>query len=215
MCLFLPDLNTAMTSAERESGVVPESVMHSVNQTLVNIQQVQTHLLQALSLSDPEVLAQLSPLQRAQSLLLFAKTISTLYTLRLRCSGVNPADHPVKSELDRLCLYQEKLERFLNLSKAPLRPSTTLNYQAATRFIEHSLPDLTPEQRQNMRDISRGNGPKMNYGERVGQKRKYQSVQRAADEFLKKAARELLGDNDSVKGPLIIDIPDDDDKPEQ
>lgn len=28
--------------------------------------------------------------------------------------------------------------------EAPLRPSTTLNYQAATRFIEHSLPDLTP-----------------------------------------------------------------------
>lgn len=28
--------------------------------------------------------------------------------------------------------------------EAPLRPSTTLNRQAATRFIEHSLPDLTP-----------------------------------------------------------------------
>lgn len=27
---------------------------------------------------------------------------------------------------------------------APLKPSSTLNRQAAARFIEHSLPDLTP-----------------------------------------------------------------------
>lgn len=27
---------------------------------------------------------------------------------------------------------------------APLKPSNTLNRQAAARFIEHSLPDLTP-----------------------------------------------------------------------
>ncbi|KAJ7966276.1 nuclear nucleic acid-binding protein C1D [Quillaja saponaria] len=205
---------------KEKAGVVPESVTDSVNQTLANTEEVQTHLLHFLSLSNPEVLAQLSPLQRAQSLLLLAKTISTLYTLKLRCTGVNPADHPVKSELGRLSLYQDKLERFLSLSREPLRPSTTLNYQAATRFIEHSLPDLTPEQRQNMRDISRGEGPKMKYLETVGQKRKYQSserqsVQSAADEFLKKAARELLGNNGGMKGPLIVEISDDDEQPEQ
>lgn len=40
---------------------------------------------------------------------------------------------------DTFCLLNER-EFVL---EAPLRPSTALNYQAATRFIEHSLPDLT------------------------------------------------------------------------
>lgn len=73
------------------------------------------------------------------------------------------------------------------------------------------------EQRQHMRTISRGERPK-DYQERSGQKRKYQSsenqsVQAAAKEFLEKAAREILGNNTGgIKGPITIDISDDDDE---
>ncbi|KAB1204705.1 Nuclear nucleic acid-binding protein C1D [Morella rubra] len=203
-----------------DSSVVPDSVMDSVDGTLTNVQEVESHLLRFLSLSDPEVLSQMPPLQRAQALLVLARTTTILFALRLRCTGVHPDDHPVKSELERLSLYQDKLERFTDLSKAPLRPSTTLNYQAATRFIEHSLPDLTHDQRQNMRNISRGEGPKIKYLERsVQKKRKYQSsdkqsVQTAAKEFLEKAARELLGDNNcGFKGPLLAEASDEDNAP--
>lgn len=196
-----------------ESSAVPEAVMDAVNTTLSNLQQLRTHFNEFLSLSsDPQVLSQMPPLQRAHSLFIHAKITSTLLALNLQCSGVHPDDHPIKSELDRLELYEDKLGRLLDLSKAPLRPSTTLNYQAATRFIEHSLPDLTPEQRENMRHISRGEGQKKNRPGRAGQKRKYQSSEKpsakaAAKEFLEKAARELLGDNSgSVKGPLQVDI---------
>lgn len=201
-----------------ESGLVPEPVMDAVNTTLSNLKQLRTHFNEFLSLSsDPQVLSQMPPLQRAHSHFILAKITSTLLALNLRCSGVHPDDHPIKSELDRLNLYEDKLERLLDLSKAPLRPSTTLNYQAATRFIEHSLPDLTPEQRGTLRNISRGEGPKKNRPGRAGQKRKYQSsekpsVQAATKEFLEKAARELLGDNSGgVKGPLQVDIKEDDD----
>lgn len=68
-----------------------------------------------------------------------------------------------------------------------------------------------------MRTISRGERPK-DYQERSGQKRKYQSsenqsVQAAAKEFLEKAAREILGNNTGgIKGPITIDISDDDDE---
>ncbi|KAK8489227.1 hypothetical protein V6N11_029240 [Hibiscus sabdariffa] len=190
-----------MEGGERGSSAIPESVMNSVNTTLVNVENLRTHLLQFLSLSDPDVLAEMPPLQRAQALFTLAKATTTLFALRLRCSGVHPDEHPIKSELERLSLYQDKLERFIDLSKAPLRPSTTLNSQAATRFIEHSLPDLTPEQRLSMRQISKGDS-------NVKKKRKYQSsekqsVQDAAKEFLEKASRELSGDRkDGFKGPL-------------
>nr|ACU19282.1 unknown [Glycine max] len=200
-----------------ESGAVPEPVMDSVNTTLSNLQQLRTHFNEFLSLSDPQTLSQMPPLHRAHSLFILAKVTSTLLALNLRCTGVHPDDHPIKSELDRVSLYEDKLERLLDLSKAPLRPSTTLNYQAATRFIEHFLPDLTTEQRENMRNISRGERPKTNRLGQAGQKRKYQSsekpsVQAAAMEFFQKAARELLGDNSGgIKGPLQVDILDNDD----
>ncbi|XAR71452.1 hypothetical protein NMG60_11028712 [Bertholletia excelsa] len=204
----------------KENTVVPDSVVEAVSRTSKNIEELRTHFLEFLSLCDIQVLGETEPLQRAQSLLLLAKATTTLFTLRLRCSGVNPDDHPVKTELERLRLYQNKLERCIDLSKAPLRPSTKLNYQAATRFIEHSLPDLTPEQRQSMRDISREEGPKIKCVERnVHKKRKYQSseknsVQTAAQEFLEKAARELLGDRkDGFKGPLQPEDSEEDELP--
>ncbi|XP_054796770.1 uncharacterized protein LOC129302119 [Prosopis cineraria] len=218
-----------MKGVARDGGAVPESVMDAVNQTLTNVEEVQSHLHEFFVSSDPEVLSQMPTLQRAQSLFLLAKITSTLYTLKLRCSGVHPDDHPVKSDLRDLNrrknnvhgqtkLVPRQTKSNEDLSKEPLRPSTTLNYQAATRFIEHSLPDLTPEQRQNMRSLSRGERPKMNNQERSGQKRKYQSsekqsVQAAAKEFLEKAAREILGNNASgIKGPIPIDISDEDDQ---
>uniref|UniRef100_A0A2P2KT22 Nuclear nucleic acid-binding protein C1D n=1 Tax=Rhizophora mucronata TaxID=61149 RepID=A0A2P2KT22_RHIMU len=202
------------------SNFVPESVMESVKRTLVNLERVETQLLELLSIADnpDDAFAEIPPLERAQTLFLLAKATCTLFSLRLRASGIHPDEHPIKSELERLSLYQDKLDRFVDLSKAPLRPSTTLNYQAATRFIEHSLPDLTPEQRKSMRDISKGEGPRIKYVETsVQKKRKFQSserksVQAAAKEFLEKAARELLGENTGgIEGPIQIDSPLDDD----
>ncbi|XP_050364822.1 uncharacterized protein LOC126783402 [Argentina anserina] len=199
-----------MEESSSSRGIIPEPVMDSVKSSLGHLEQVGAELPQFLALcSDPDVLAQMPPIDRAHSLLLLSNLTTTLFTLRLRCSGVYDEDHRVNSELERLKLYQEKLQRFIDLSQAPLRPSTTLNYQAATRFIEHSLPDLTPDQRQSMRDISKGEAGKMKYLERnVQKKRKFQSpntqsVQSAAKEFLEKAARDLLGDDHGgVKGPL-------------
>lgn len=68
-----------------------------------------------------------------------------------------------------------------------------------------------------MRDISKGERLRNKNPESGGQKRrKYQSSDRqsvvsAAQEFLEKAARELLGDKKGgFKGPLQIDTSDDD-----
>ncbi|XP_047964648.1 nuclear nucleic acid-binding protein C1D-like isoform X2 [Salvia hispanica] len=191
------------------SKVVPESVMEAANRTRSNIDEVQANLEELLSYCDTETLSTMEPLDRARSLLLIAKTTTTLFALRLRCRGVDPDDHPVKKEFERLSFYQEKLQRCIDLSKAPLRPSTTINTPAAARFIEHSLPDLSSEQRQSMRGISRGEGNGFKYVNRnLQKKRKYQSSEKqsipsVSQGFLEKAAHELLGDNkNGVKGPL-------------
>lgn len=195
-----------------DDGVVPLRVIEAVNKTQSNLQELSTNLDQFLSIfNDSDEFLALPPLQRAHSFLLLARAVSALFAVRLRCTGVHPDDHPMKGELERLSWHQDKLERFLHLSKAPLRPSATINSQAAARVIQHSLPDLTPEQRKSMVDISKGEGGRMKYVERLAQKkRKYpssgkQSVQAVAQDFLEKASRELLSEisgNKGVLGPL-------------
>jgi exosome complex protein LRP1 len=69
-----------MEGGVRESTVVPDSVMESVNRTLAGVEEMEAHLLQFLSLSDPDVLSEMPPLQRAQALLLLARATSTLFT---------------------------------------------------------------------------------------------------------------------------------------
>ncbi|CAN4112927.1 unnamed protein product [Withania somnifera] len=200
------------------SKSIPDSVMEAVHRTSKNINDLSSNVDELLSLYDADVFTEMGPLQQAQSLLLLAKATTTLFALRLRCKGINTDEHPVKLEFERLSLYQEKLKELMDLNKAPLRPSARINPQAATRFIEHSLPDLTPGQRKNMREISKGDGPRIKYLERiVHKKRKYpeqQSVRTATQEFLEKAARELLGENQGgFKGPLQLPEGDGEDVP--
>ncbi|KAK6137126.1 hypothetical protein DH2020_029135 [Rehmannia glutinosa] len=204
-------------SGSSSNKVIPESIVEAVKRTSSNIDEVKANLEEFLSYCTNETLSRMEPLERAQALLLIAKATTILFALRLRCKGVDPDDHPVKKEFERLSLYQEKLHQCMNLSKAPLRPSATINPQAAARFIEHSLPDLSSEQKQSMRKISQGEGPRIKYLDRsLQKKRKYQSAEKqsvrsAAQEFLEKAARELLGDNkNGVKGPLQLEDSDDD-----
>ncbi|CAH9063122.1 unnamed protein product [Cuscuta epithymum] len=189
--------------------LIQEAAAESLSRTSKNIDELSVHMDQFLSVCDADTLSRMDPLDRAHSLLLLSKAATIAYALRLRCKGVNPDDHHVKSEMERLSLYEEKVQRSLEMRKAPLRPTATINAQAATRFIEHSLPDLTREQKQSMKDISKGEVTRIKYLERaVHKKRKCQpserqSVRTAAQEFLEKASRELLADNRSAfKGPL-------------
>ncbi|XP_027941701.1 nuclear nucleic acid-binding protein C1D-like [Vigna unguiculata] len=178
-----------MKGSEIDGIEVPEAVMENLNRTLGSLQQLETELPQFLALSDPDLLAQLPFLERAHSLFSLAKLTSTLFSLKLRCRGVNPNDHPVKSELDKLNVLQKKLERLTRLSEA----------------------------QEQIRNINEGEELEMNYEERAGQKRKYPSseepsIQIDDMESLVKVKEENLGYNSgNVKGTMVIDISDDDD----
>ncbi|XP_078439228.1 sas10/Utp3/C1D family [Wolffia australiana] len=194
----------------REEDVVPEAVIDAMGKTLSDVRDLEGNLKQFLSMAEPDVLAELSPLHRAHVFLILAKCTSILFSVRLRCSGIRPEDHSLRSELERISVCEEKFLKCSDWSKAPLRPSTTLNFQAATRFIEHSLPGLTHEQRKSMKEISRRKGVSGRSSDMRGarKKRRHESVENksvrtAAQEFLEKAALELLGPSScGLKGPL-------------
>ncbi|PKA57608.1 hypothetical protein AXF42_Ash018583 [Apostasia shenzhenica] len=194
---------------EFADAVLPGAVLDSVTETLQCVDELKKSLESFLELAEPEVLAELPPLQQARAFFVLATSAAVLFSARLRCSGIRADGHSIRTEFERLELHEAKLRKFNDWSKAPLRPSTKINPQAATRFIEHSLPDLTLEQRKSMREISRGKGNQCRSfpSQRVKKKSKHQSsesqsLHAAAQEFLEKAAKELFGSNNSgVKGP--------------
>ena len=61
------------------SNIVPEKVMEGVRTILANIDELKSNFDEFISLaSDSEIISQLPPLERAQSLLLLAKLTSVL-----------------------------------------------------------------------------------------------------------------------------------------
>ncbi|CAN1802334.1 hypothetical protein LINPERHAP1_LOCUS23326, partial [Linum perenne] len=84
--------------------IVPDSALDSVNTTFTNLEQVEANLLQFQSLADPDVISEMPPLERGQSLLMVAKATTILFALRLRCNGLHPDEHPVNAEL--VCFLQ-------------------------------------------------------------------------------------------------------------
>lgn len=65
------------------SSIIPESVMEAVKRTSNNIEDVRAHFSEFLSVCDPGVLAQLDPLERAQSLLVLAKVSTNIFACML------------------------------------------------------------------------------------------------------------------------------------
>lgn len=64
------------------SSIIPDSVMESVKKTLGDVEELRPHLLQFLSLADADVLAEMPPLERAHSLLMFSKATTLLFACK-------------------------------------------------------------------------------------------------------------------------------------
>nr|GEU49728.1 nuclear nucleic acid-binding protein C1D [Tanacetum cinerariifolium] len=96
------------------SSAVPEPVLESINRTSSNMKQFQTQFNDVLLplLNDQDFINNepKDPLQKAHFFMLLAKATTTLYTMKLRCNGVDPDDHPVRSELKNG--YDFKFGRF-------------------------------------------------------------------------------------------------------
>lgn len=66
-------------SSAAAAGVVPESAMESVKQTMAHLKELKPQLEQMLSLAEPEVLAHMQPLMRAKTMYLLAEATTTIY----------------------------------------------------------------------------------------------------------------------------------------
>eukprot|EP00730_Choanoeca_flexa_P001584 TRINITY_DN10697_c0_g2_i2.p1 TRINITY_DN10697_c0_g2~~TRINITY_DN10697_c0_g2_i2.p1 ORF type:complete len:175 (+),score=46.29 TRINITY_DN10697_c0_g2_i2:37-525(+) len=88
---------------------------------------------------------QLSPLESAKFDLLMAYSMNSMFWMYLSSRGINPADHPVKAQLERVRDYMMKIKR---LEAEASGEGVRLNKSAADRFIKHAMAgdedDSTP-----------------------------------------------------------------------
>merc|ERR1711933_391310 len=110
------------------------------------------HLDPLLAKSVPEVSRKLAPLENAELQVGLAYTVASLYFSHLLTQGVDPADHPIKQELDRIQLYFKKLRTTKDEieTKEAARERRRVDTEAAQRMMQQyaSAAEASMQRRQ-------------------------------------------------------------------
>ncbi|KAM9315705.1 nuclear nucleic acid-binding protein C1D [Gastrophryne carolinensis] len=101
-----------------------------------SVSSVDEMLTKMMSVPRSELLQKLDPLDQAKLDLVSAYTLNSLFWVYLVTQGVNPKEHPVKDELERIRSYMNRVKEITDRKKA-----AKLNKGAAQRFIKHALCD--------------------------------------------------------------------------
>ncbi|XP_021245642.1 nuclear nucleic acid-binding protein C1D isoform X2 [Numida meleagris] len=85
----------------------------------------------------------LEPLEQAKLDLVSAYTLNSMFWVYLATQGINPKEHPVKQELERIRTYMNKVKEIADKKKA-----SKLDKGAASRFVRNALWEANPENDQ-------------------------------------------------------------------
>ncbi|XP_053394272.1 nuclear nucleic acid-binding protein C1D-like [Mercenaria mercenaria] len=87
-----------------------------------------------LKVSQIELNGRLSTIDKAKLDLVAAYSINSLFWMYLNVCGVNPKDHGIKQELDRIRSYMNRVKEIQDKEKAP-----KLDVSASKRFVKSAL----------------------------------------------------------------------------
>uniref|UniRef100_A0A9L0RR75 Nuclear nucleic acid-binding protein C1D n=1 Tax=Equus caballus TaxID=9796 RepID=A0A9L0RR75_HORSE len=93
-----------------------------------------------MSVSRNELLQKLDPLEQAKVDLVSAYTLNSMFWVYLATQGVNPKEHPVKQELERIRVYMNRVKEITDKKKAG-----KLDRGAASRFVKNALWEPKPK----------------------------------------------------------------------
>ncbi|XP_069464252.1 nuclear nucleic acid-binding protein C1D [Ambystoma mexicanum] len=114
---------------------------------------VDTMLKTMMSISRSELLQKLDPIEQAKLDLVSAYSLNSLFWIYLVTQGVNPKEHPVKQELERIRNCMNRVKEITDKKKA-----AKLDKGAAARFLKHALGEPTadgssPQAKRKMKPI--------------------------------------------------------------
>ncbi|XP_053292168.1 nuclear nucleic acid-binding protein C1D [Pleuronectes platessa] len=97
---------------------------------------VKTMLEQLMSMNKGDLEQKLDPLDQAKLDLMSTYTLNSLFWMYLVTKGVNPREHGIKQELERIRTYMNRVKEIGDRKKA-----ARLDKGAANRFLRNALYD--------------------------------------------------------------------------
>ncbi|ESO96465.1 hypothetical protein LOTGIDRAFT_203791 [Lottia gigantea] len=95
---------------------------------------IETNFQPLLQTSLIEMTEKLNALERAKMDLVAVYSLNSLFWMYLNISGINPKDHPIKQEMDRIKEYMARVKEIQDKALAP-----KLDKPAAKRFVKSAL----------------------------------------------------------------------------
>ncbi|TDH01502.1 hypothetical protein EPR50_G00181170 [Perca flavescens] len=115
-----------------------EDYPHEIDEQLKcfdsSISSIKTMLEKLMSMPRNDLLQKLDPLDQAKLDLMSAYTLNSLFWMYLVTQGVNPREHGIKQELERIRTYMNKVKEITDRKKA-----ARLDKGAAARFVRNAL----------------------------------------------------------------------------
>jgi len=102
---------------------LPDDVKAQLDRFEAAVESVETGLEPLLGADRREVEASLTPLERAKVHVALANAVSTLFSMYLKAVGLDPAEHAVRKELERVELYRAKLDKAAAGNRRSEKPS--------------------------------------------------------------------------------------------
>uniref|UniRef100_A0A3Q2XAK2 Nuclear nucleic acid-binding protein C1D n=4 Tax=Haplochromini TaxID=319058 RepID=A0A3Q2XAK2_HAPBU len=121
-------------------NMAAEDYPHEIDEQLTgfdsSVTSVKTILEQLMSMPRNDLLQKLDPLDQAKLDLMSAYTLNSLFWMYLVTQGINPREHGIKQELERIRTYMNRVKEITEKKKA-----ARLDKGAAARFVRSALYD--------------------------------------------------------------------------
>ncbi|XP_041865471.1 nuclear nucleic acid-binding protein C1D [Melanotaenia boesemani] len=121
-------------AAESTIDDYPHEIDEQLTSFNSSVNAVKTMLDKLMSMSRNDQLQKLDPLDQAKLDLMSAYTLNSLFWMYLVTQGINPREHGIKQELERIRTYMNRVKEITDKKKA-----ARLDKGAASRFVQSAL----------------------------------------------------------------------------
>uniref|UniRef100_A0A3Q2FHJ9 Nuclear nucleic acid-binding protein C1D n=1 Tax=Cyprinodon variegatus TaxID=28743 RepID=A0A3Q2FHJ9_CYPVA len=126
----------------------PQEIDEQLTSFDSSVNAVKTMLEKLISISRNDQMQKLDPLDQAKLDLMSVYTLNSLFWMYLVTKGINPREHGIKQELERIRTYMNRVKEITDKKKA-----ARLDKGAASRFLRNALYD--PEEKEQKKAASK------------------------------------------------------------
>ncbi|XP_061600745.1 nuclear nucleic acid-binding protein C1D [Cololabis saira] len=121
-------------AAESMAEDYPQEIDEQLSSFSSSLGSVQSMVEKLVNMSRTDALQKLDPLDQAKLDLMSAYTLNSLFWMYLVTQGINPREHGIKQELERIRTHMNRVKEISDKKKA-----ARLDKGAAARFVRNAL----------------------------------------------------------------------------